>query len=68
MSATTRDISNKDQLVLCIQCLDQNMTAHEDLLGMYCLADIGTNSITLAIKDVLAPAFDLTVSIVRGRG
>ncbi|XP_061173672.1 zinc finger MYM-type protein 1-like [Saccostrea echinata] len=66
MADETRDISNKEQLVLCIRWVDQNFTAHEDLLGMYCLPDIGANSITLAIKDALLK-FDLPISKVRGQ-
>jgi hypothetical protein len=41
----------------------QNFTAHVDLLGMYCLSDIGANSITLAIKDALL-RFDLLINKV----
>ena len=47
------DISNKEQLTICIRWLDKELEAHEDFLGFYNVPDIGAETIVSAIKDVL---------------
>ena len=47
------DISNKEQLTICIRWVDKEVEAHEDFLGFYNVPDIGAETIVLAIKDVI---------------
>ena len=47
------DISNKEQLTICIRWVDKELEAHEDFLGFYNVPDIGAEAIVSAIKDVL---------------
>ena len=47
------DISNKEQLTLCLRCVDELFNIHEDFLGLYQLENIKSNTIVSAIRDVL---------------
>ena len=47
------DISNKEQLTICIRCLDKELEAQEDFLGLNNVPDIGSETIVSAIKDVI---------------
>ena len=59
------DISNKEQLTICIRWVDKELQAHEDFLGFYNVPDIGAETIVSAIKDVL---LKLQLSLVNCRG
>ena len=47
------DISNKEQLIICIRWVDKELEAYEDFLGFYNVPDVRVETIVLAIKDVL---------------
>ena len=47
------DISNKEQLTLCLRWVDEIFNIHEDLLGFYELENIKSDTIVSAISDVL---------------
>ena len=47
------DISNKEQLTLCLRWVDEIFNIHEDFLGFYELENIKSDTIVLAIRDVL---------------
>ena len=47
------DISNHEQLVICLRWVDHCLDVHEDFLGLYHIADTSANTITAAIKDCL---------------
>ena len=47
------DISNREQLVVCIRWVDSKLQAHEEFIGMYTLSDIKSNTIVAVIKDTL---------------
>lgn len=47
------DISNKEQITICIRWVDKELEAHKDFLGFYNVPDIGTETIVSPIKDVL---------------
>lgn len=47
------DISNKEQLTLCLRWVDELFNINEDFLGFYELQDIKSDTIVSAIKDVL---------------
>ena len=47
------DVSNKEQLVICLRWVDHCLEVHEDFLGLYHVPDISANAIAAAIKDCL---------------
>ena len=49
----TTDLSNTEQMVMCLQCVNDNLDVHEELIGMYSLQSTSADSITLMIRDVL---------------
>ena len=59
------DVSNKEQLAICIRCVDKELEAHEDFSGFYKVPDIGAETIVPAVKDVL---FKLQLSLVNCSG
>ena len=53
MADETADISNKEQLVICICWVDENFVVHEDFLGIHPLERTSADDIVIIIKDVL---------------
>lgn len=47
------DISNTEQLTLCLRWVDEVFNVHEDFLGFYEVEDIKSDTIVSAIRDVL---------------
>ena len=47
------DISNKEQVTICIRWVDKELQAHEDFFGFYNVSDNGAETMVSAIKDVL---------------
>ena len=47
------DISNKEQLTICLRWVDEIFNIKEDFLGFYELKDIKSDTIVSALKDVL---------------
>ena len=47
------DISNREQLTLCLRWTDDDLKAHEGFIGFYEIPDIKAETITSAIKDAL---------------
>ena len=47
------DISNKEQLTICIRWVDKELEAHEYFLEFYNVPDIGAETIVSAMKVVL---------------
>ena len=47
------DISNKEQLTLCLRWVDELFNIHEDFLGFYHFENIKSDTIVSAIRDVL---------------
>ena len=60
------DISNKEQLILCLRWVDDNLTVHEDFFGFYNIPDISSNTIAAAIKDILT-RMNLSLENCRGQ-
>ena len=44
------DIANKEQFAVCLHWVNESLTAHKDVIGMY---NIDANTLTAAIRDVL---------------
>ena len=65
MADESADISNKEQLVVCIRWVDDDLTAHEEFIGLHPLKDTSSK----AIFDVLSDAIlRLGIKISDGRG
>ena len=47
------DISNNEQLTICIQWVDKQLEAHEDFFGFHTIPDISAETIVSAVEDVL---------------
>ena len=47
------DVSNKEQLTICLRWVDDYFQSHQDFFGFYKLKDIKSNTIVAAIRDVL---------------
>ena len=57
------DVSNKQQLSMCVKWIDDSLNSHEDFLGLSELPNIASDTNVSAIKDSLTrfnlPMFDL---------
>ena len=53
MADETRDISNREQLVLCNRSVSDNYVVHEDMVGLYQLDDTTSSTIHSCLKDSL---------------
>ena len=53
MCDESTDVSNREQLVICIRWVDDNLEPHEEFLGLYKIDDIQASTIVAAIKDSL---------------
>ena len=60
------DISNKEQLTICIRWVDDSLVAHEDFIGFIKIPNIMAETIVTAIKDTLA-RLGLSVTNCRGQ-
>ena len=47
------DVSNKEQLTICLRWVDDYLESHEDFMGFYELTNIKSETIVAAIKDAL---------------
>ena len=54
MTDETADISNKEQLVVCIRWVDENFAVHEDFIAMYPLERATADHIVAVLKNCLA--------------
>ena len=50
MADESADVSNKEQLVICLRWIDQNCFAHEEFIGMHPLTGTDANQIVAVIK------------------
>ena len=66
MADETADISNKEQLVICILWVDENFVVHEDFLGIHSLERTTADNIVFIIKDVLL-RMNLKIQNARGQ-
>ena len=53
MADETADVSNAEQLVICLRWVDDDLQAHEEFIGMKPIANRKANTIVREIKDVL---------------
>ena len=53
MADECTDVSNKEQLAICLRHVDHNLVAHEEFIGFYHIPNIFSDTIVSVIKDVL---------------
>ena len=47
------DSSNKEQAVICMRWVDDELEAHEEFIGLYQMESTDANSIVAMIRDVM---------------
>ncbi len=62
----TTDLSNTEQMVMCLRYVDDTLEVHEELIGMYSLESTSAESILSMIKDVLL-CLNLRINDYRGQ-
>ena len=53
MADETTDISNTEQLVLCLRFVDDQLVSHEKFIGLHSMDDTTAEHITQTIEDIL---------------
>ena len=53
MADKCADVINKEQLVICLRWVDENLQVHEDFLGLHPLIDTKADSIVKVIFDTI---------------
>lgn len=61
----TTDISNKEQLVICIRWVDKSLQPHEEFVGLYHIESTQSSTLISTIHDVLQR---MNISITKFRG
>ena len=61
MADETTDISNREQLVICLRWVDNDLDVHEEFVGLHVVDSIDANMLVAVIKDVLL-RFNLSLS------
>ena len=64
MAGETRDISNKEQLVICCHWVHESYNVHEDPLGIFQISTCTANSIISHLKMFLFVGCYLQISVV----
>lgn len=62
----TSDISNTEQLVFCLRDVDEDLTTHEEFIGVYDMDSTTAENITRVIQDILL-RLSLQMSSCRGQ-
>ena len=66
MADECTDVANKEQFAVCIRWVDETLTDHEDVIGVYNVGTIDAETLTAAIRDVLL-RISLKMSDCRGQ-
>ena len=66
MADETADISNKEQLVVCIRWVDEKFAVHEDFMGLYPLERTTADHIVAVLKNSLI-SMHLCIENARGQ-
>jgi len=53
MADETTDLSNTEQMVLCLRYVDDDLEVHEEVIGLYSLESTSADMIMSTIEDVL---------------
>jgi len=46
------DVSNREQLTICIRWIDEQLQPHEEFIGLYKIDNISANTILATVKDL----------------
>ena len=60
------DVSNKEQVVVCLRYVDSYFVAHEELVGIHQVASIWSNVLVSCLRDILL-RMNLPFSCCRGQ-
>ena len=66
MADETTDLSNTEQMVLCLRYVDDDLEVHEEVIGLYSLESTSADMIMSTIEDVLL-RLNLKVNNCRGQ-
>ena len=66
MADEVTDSSNKEQFVVCLRWVDHDLVAHEELVALYAVDNITSETLVNSLKDVLL-RMDLSVQNCRGQ-
>ena len=53
MADESTDITNQEQLVICIRSVDKYLNPHEDFIGLHQMDKIDATTLTKVIKDII---------------
>ena len=62
----TADVSNREQVVICIRWVSSNFEVHEEFMGLYPVDKIDATTLVTVIKDVLC-RLSIPLSSLRGQ-
>ena len=62
----TTDMSNTEQMVICLRYVDDNLEVHEEFIGLYSLESTSAEYITSVIGDILL-RMNLKIENCRGQ-
>ena len=66
MADKVTDASNKEQVIVCLRTVDDNLEPHEDFIGMHHVDSISSKVILATLKDTLL-RMNLPLSNCRGQ-
>ena len=66
MADEVTDISNIEQVAICLRSIDDNFDAHEDFVGMYAVESIKADMLVQVLKDALL-RMNLPIANCRGQ-
>ena len=66
MADEVTDSSNREQLIVCLRWVDENMDVLEDFLGLYQVLNIASDTIVKCLRDVLI-RMNLSINNCRGQ-
>ena len=66
MADEVTDISNIEQVAICLRSIDDNFDAHEDFVGMYAVESITADMLVQVLKDTLL-RMNLPIANCRGQ-
>ena len=66
MADEVTDVSNKEQVALCLRSTDENFDVHEDFIGLHVVESIKADVLVSVLKDVLL-RLNLSINDCRGQ-
>ena len=64
MADETTDISNTEQLALCLRFVDDQLVSHEEFIGLHSMKDTTAERITRTIEDIFCDCLSLLRTVV----